>query len=275
MRSATPVASLLTHVRYEVLPAPSTEESVVTSVPLDVVVTVTSSPKRGLDATLDLCERLRGHGYLVVPHVAARQVIDRRHLGEIATRLHALGVDDVFVPAGDSAEPAGAFQGAAALLRSLDELGQPFAQQGITGYPESHRSISDDVTIQSMWDKKNYATYMVSNLCFNASALRHWIKRIRARGVELPLYLGLAGPVEQTKLVRVAAKIGVAESSRFATGHGLGILRLSAPGAYDPTKLLSRLSGVLVDPTSLVRGVHLFTFNQIAEAEVWRQRLLS
>ena len=30
-----------------------------------------------------------------------------------------------------------------------------------------------------MWDKRQYATYIVSNLCFNAATVRNWIGRVR------------------------------------------------------------------------------------------------
>jgi methylenetetrahydrofolate reductase (NADPH) len=265
--------ALLAHPRYEVLPTPATEELVVSCVPRDVTVTITSSPSKGLEATLALAERLSAQGYRVVPHVAARQVVDRSQLADVAARMTAVGVDDLFVPAGDGA-PAGSFDSAYALLAGLEEMGRPFAHLGITGYPESHRSISDDVTIQSMWDKRHFATYIVSNLCFNPRVAKAWIRRVRARGVTLPLYFGLAGPVEQAKLVKIATKIGVGESARFASGHGKGILRLGTPGAYNPTRLLERMSAELNNPASLVEGLHLFTFNQVEETEAWRQSLL-
>jgi methylenetetrahydrofolate reductase (NADPH) len=275
VRRVAAARTLLEHPRYEVLPTASAEELVTTWVPSEVTVTITSSPSKGLEATIDLAERLSARGYQVVPHVAARQVVDKAHLGELVGRLTAAGVTDLFVPAGDAASPAGSFENAYSLLTALDELGRPFAQVGVTGYPESHRSISDDVTIQSMWDKRHHATYMVSNLCFNPAVVRRWVRRVRARGVTLPLYFGLAGPVEQAKLVRIASKIGVGESARFVSGHAKGILRLSTPGAYNPARLLERVATVLSDPASLVLGVHLFTFNQVRETEEWRQALMA
>ena len=45
------------------------------------------------------------------------------------------------------------------------------AHVGITGYPESHPTIHDDLTVQSMWDKRRYATHVVSNLTFDPDML--------------------------------------------------------------------------------------------------------
>jgi methylenetetrahydrofolate reductase (NADPH) len=268
------VAPLLQRPRYEVFPAASTEESVLEWVPADVTVTVTASPAKGLDPTLDLTERLAGRGYRVVPHLSARLVRDDAHLAEIVARLRACGVDDVFVPAGDADPPAGRFESALSLLDRLAEMGRPFARVGVTGYPESHPRIGDDITIQAMWDKRRHAAYMVSNLCFDPATLRHWIVRVRARGVTMPMFVGVAGPVDRARLLRMAAKAGVTESARFLAGHTDWLLRLGTPAGYNPARLLERTGATLADPASSVEGLHIFTFNQVRQTEQWRRALL-
>ncbi len=172
--------ALLSSVRYEVLPPPKTaEDKVLAHVPRDVVVTVTASPVKGLEPTLDLVGRLAAHGYRVVPHVPARLLRDDAHL-KIINRLRETGVDDVFVPAGDADPPAGAYDGALPVLRRLSELGSPFARVGVAGYPqESHPLIHDDLTIQAMWDKHAHATYIVSNL---AGSRACWVTGSAAYG---------------------------------------------------------------------------------------------
>jgi methylenetetrahydrofolate reductase (NADPH) len=266
--------ALLRDPRYEVFPAKGTEQAVLDSVPRGMTVTVTASPVKGLDPTIDLTEKLAARGYRVVPHLAARSVTGEAHLAEIIARLQAAGVDDVFVPGGDATHPAGPFDSALPLLERLDELGSPFSRVGITGYPESHPKIHDDITIQAMWDKRRYASYIVSNVCFDAAQLSRWIQRIRARGVTLPLYVGLAGPAERTRLLRMAAVAGASESARFIGRHPSWILRFWVPGGYSPDRLLDRAAGVLTAPGSGVVGLHLFTFNQLQQTEHWRRAAL-
>jgi methylenetetrahydrofolate reductase (NADPH) len=268
------LAGLLLQARYEVMPAAATEQSVLTWVPRELVVTVTASPVKGLEPTIGLTERLSAHGYRVVPHLSARLVRDRAHLAEIAARLSAAGVTDVFVPAGDADPPAGQYDSALALLADLAELGTPFGQIGITGYPESHPRIADDVTIQAMWDKRRHASYIVSNICFDPGTLARWITRIRARGVTLPLLVGLAGPVERARLLAMAARAGVGESARFMAGHASWLVRLGLPGGYSPGRFLAGAGPALSDPASGVTGLHLFTFNQVRQTEQWRRDLL-
>jgi methylenetetrahydrofolate reductase (NADPH) len=271
---ATVLRRLLGHVRYEVLPTASAEELVVTHLPPGSTVTVTASPSKGLEATLDLTERLTAHGYDVVPHLAARMVSGRSELAELAARLTAAGVTTVFVPAGDADPPAGDYKASLDLLEDLTELGSPFPHVGITGYPESHPSIGDDLTVQAMWDKRRHATHVVSNLTFDPATLETWLRRMRARGVTLPLLVGLPGPVDRTKLLAMATKIGVGESTRFLVKNKGTLTRLAAPGGFTGERFLERLAPALGVPDALVAGLHVFTFNQVAETEQWRRTLL-
>ena len=266
---------LLANSRFEIIPTDSVEESVLAWVPKEVTLTVTASPTKGLEATIALAERLRQHGYSVVPHISARLVVDNGHLDEIVARLVACDINDIFVPAGDADPPAGKFDSSLSLLVQLDALGRPIERLGITGYPQSHPNIDDDVTVQAMWDKRQYATYIVSNLCFDPAAVKRWIKRVRARGVTLPLYFGMAGPVERTKLLSMATKIGVGESARFLSGHAEWFLRLGTPGGYNPSRLLGRTGVALAAPASIVEGLHVFTFNQVRQTEEWRRSVLA
>ena len=264
---------LLEHARYEVLPTPSIEATLLEHVQPATTVTVTASPSKGLDATLDLVERLIGHGYDAVPHLAARMVRDRVELQEICDRLVGHGVTKVFVPGGD-AEQAGSYPDALSLLEDLAELGRPFPHVGITGYPESHPTIHDDLTVQSMWDKRRYATHIVSNLTFDPTVMTGWVRRLRSRGVTMPLLLGIPGPVDRTKLLAMATKIGVGESTRFLNKHKGTFARLAAPGGFTGERFLEKCAPALSAPDANVEGLHVFTFNQVPATEAWRRQLL-
>ena len=267
------LVGLLQRTRYEVLPTPSTEEKVLAHVPVDCAVTVTASPSKGLDVTFDLAERLGKAGYTAVPHLAARMVSGRSELEEICARLTAAGITTIFVPGGD-AETVGTYPDALALLEDLKELGSPFEHVGITGYPESHPSIHDDLTVQSMWDKRRYATHVVSNLTFDPKMFATWLARMRSRGITLPLLVGLPGPIDRTKLLGMATKIGVGESTRFLAKNKRLFAGLAAPGGFTGERFLEQVAPSVAPPDALVEGLHVFTFNQIAETEAWRTSMI-
>ncbi len=268
------LADMLSSARYEVLPTPSIEDKVLEHVPLDRTVTVTASPTKGIEVTLALTERLARHGYVAVPHLAARMISGRTELSEISARMQEAGVRTVFVPGGDKDPPAGDYTSALDMLEDLTALGRPFPEVGITGYPESHPTISDDLTVQSMWDKRRHATHVVSNLTFDPDAIRSWVDRVRARGITMPVLLGMPGPIDRAKLLTMATKIGVGDSTRFLVKHKGTFARLAAPGGFTGERFLERCAPVLARPEAMVTGLHVYTFNQVAETEAWRQGYL-
>jgi methylenetetrahydrofolate reductase (NADPH) len=228
------LAEVLRRPRYEVIPLRGVEEAIVEHVPRSIKLTVTASPKKGIEETLRLAERLSGWGYEVAPHISARLVRDEAHLEEVLGRLRGAGIKDAFVIAGDADEPAGEFEGAAALLGAMSEIGHTLEGVGISGYPESHPLISDETTIQAMYDKAPYATYIVSQICFDPAVIAHWIRRVRNRGVGLPIYVGIPGVVNTTKLMRISGGIGLGESARFLKKYGNRFFRMLLPGHYSP-----------------------------------------
>lgn len=273
MRARTRAAARawLESARFEVLPTARIVDEVSTHLSPGTTVTVTASPTKGLDATLTCAEQLAGRGFDVVPHLAARMISGRPELEEICARLREAGVSSVFVPAGDADPAPGAYPGAVELLADLDALGSPFAQVGVTGYPESHPRIGDDVTVQAMWDKRQHATQIVSNLVFDPKVVAAWVERVRDRGVRTPILVGLVGPVERGPLLAMATKIGVGESTRFLVKNRNLFSRIASPGGYDPMRFLSAVAAAAAGPEANVAGVHLFTFNQVGETEAWRR----
>jgi methylenetetrahydrofolate reductase (NADPH) len=268
------VATLLRRARYEVLPAEGIEELALAHVPRETVLTVTVSPTKGLEPTLDLTARLSAHGYGVVPHLAARLVVDRRHLEEVVSRLAGIGVTDVFVIAGDAPEPAGVYTGAAEMLEAMSELGHPFREIGIAGYPERHPLIDDETTIAAMSSKARFATYVVSQICFDPAVTAAWVEAVWARGTRLPIHVGIPGAVSRGKLLRISSRIGIGDSLRFLRKNTRLLSRVLS-GGFDPDPLVDELAPALVDPEGKVAGLHVFTLNEVAETERWRRGRLA
>ena len=258
--------------KYEVIPLPGIEDQVLEHAPKHVKLTVTASPKKGIGPTLDLAERLSGRGFEVAPHLSARLIRDRTELGEILARLREANIRDVFVVAGDAPEPAGEFEGSGALLEAMDGIGHGLREVGITGYPESHPLISDEVTIQAMHQKEPHATYITSQICFDTSTINEWVLQVRRRSVELPIYVGMPGAVSMAKLMRISSSIGLGESARFLQKYGSWFWRMFMPGGYSPSALVEGVS--LEDPERKVRGFHVYTFNEVEKTEAWRLEAL-
>lgn len=210
--SGETLAEALRHPRYEIFPLDGVEAAVAGRVPKDIKLTVTASPKRGIEATLDLAGRLSEQGYRVVPHLSARLVSGRAHLEDILRRM-------------------------------------------------------------AMYDKAPYATYIVSQICFDPGVISSWVRRVRNRGVGLPIYIGFPGVIDRQKLLRISTRIGLGESARFLSKNKHWLLRLFATG-YRPEHLLRELATCLEDPALQIRGFHVYTFNEVARTEDWRREML-
>jgi len=268
------LGELLKRPRLEVFPVKGIEEEIAAHVPPGATITITSSPSRGLDTTIELAAGLAREGFDVVPHLAARLVFDVGHLERILGTLREVGVRDALVIGGDVKEPVGSFAGAFDLLTAMAQLDHDLQAIGIAGYPESHPFISDEQTIEAMFDKAPLATYIVSQLCFDPAVIAGWIAAVRERGVDLPVYIGIPGAVSRARLLRISTKIGVGESARFLRGHRSMIARLFLRGTYGSSNLINGLLAQLRDASSSVGGFHIYTFNELEKTELWRRQTI-
>ena len=259
---------------YEVIPFKKTEEQVLQYVPKDVRLTVTASPAKGQDATIDLTVALAGHGYDVAPHLSAQQVRDRAHLADIVARCREAGLTDVFVIGGDPTGTPTEFKDAHALLVALHDLDHGFTDIGIGGHPEGHPTVSEDVLFQALKDKAALATHITTQIVFDPAVILRWARELKRRGVDLPVHVGVPGAVSRQKLLRVSGGLGIGESAKFLKKQQTLLWRFFLPGGYDPTKIIKGLAPHLGKPDNGLTGFHVFTFNDLEPTEDWRTRTL-
>jgi methylenetetrahydrofolate reductase (NADPH) len=256
------LARALTEPTFELLPLRSAEAQSA-FIPAGTWVSVTASPARGLDATIDLALSLEARGFRAIPHLSARMVRDRAHLRELLTRLTDGGVDRAFVVGGDSTEP-GEYPDGLSLLRAIADLGVALSNVGIPCYPEGHFSIPEDRLLGALAAKAPFAHYMTTQLCFDPGAIGSWIAARRADGLA------------PHRLLAISARIGVRDTGRFLVKNiGFVARLLRSGGFYRPDGLLDRLAPLFGDPVADVRWVHLYTFNQVETTEAWRRRYLT
>jgi methylenetetrahydrofolate reductase (NADPH) len=268
------LARLLNPPRFELVPTRSAEEEF-GHLPPGAVVAVTSSPRRGLEPTLRLCEGLAAGGFWAVPHLAARLVSSRSHLDEIASRLVDAGVREIFAVGGDSPRPAGPFDSSESMVVALAELGRRFDRVGVAGYPERHPLIESTALHRLLREKERFASYVVTQICFDPPAVVAWIRGLRDRGFGLPVHVGVPGAVSRAKLFEISVKIGVGDSLRYLRKHGGIVGRLAARAGYRPDAFVRDIVALLErDPLGVV-GFHINTFNQVQTTERWRQEMLA
>ena len=220
--------------------------------PPGALVSVTASPAKGMEATIELAAALRGRGYVVVPHLSAHMIRDRAHLGELLRRMDDAGIDRVFVVGGDATDP-GEYRDGLSLLRAMADLGHQLREVGVSCYPQGHPTIPEDVLLAALAAKAPLVDSMTTQLCFDPLAIETWLRSRRADGIALPAVLGVPGAVEPHRLLSIAARIGF----------------------YRPDALLADLGQLIADPAAGVSGIHLYTFNAVEATEAWRERYLA
>ena len=273
-RDRAGLATLMGNLSYEVMPFKSTFDTVVEHVPTSIPITVTVTEGKGITPTVDLAVKLSARGYSANPHLPARQIRDEAELGDIVARLTEAGITKAFVIAGDASEPAGTFEDALSLLQALDRMGRPL-ECGISGYPEGHGLIPDEAIEKALEAKSPYAARIVTQMCFDARTIIDWAAMIAARGVEVPVVVGMPGPVSRQKLVRISAGIGLGQSARFLQKQRGLLLRFVTPGGFNPDRLLRRLAAGMPNAATNIQGIRIFTFNDIAKTEAWRRETVS
>jgi methylenetetrahydrofolate reductase (NADPH) len=251
-------------VHFEILPF-GKGEAEAAELPERVRLTVTCSPKHGLDESIATATRLRALGHSVTLHLAARMVRGRDHLDDLLARMKENGIDDAFVIGGDATPPHGPYGSSVELLPIIHEHPQRPVTIGIGGYPEGHPLIDDAELASALGQKAPLADYVTTQLCFDPDAVVRWIDGIRAGGIELPVLAGVPGIVDPTKLIEISMRVGVGPSLSFLRKQrGLrSLLRLSGRSA---DKLYDALSA-----RDEIAGFHFYTFNRLRDTWEWHQ----
>ncbi len=268
------LAETVREAYMEIFPTDTVEAKLDTLEP-ESYVAVTCSPAKGVEATLDMSERLAKRGFKIVPHIAARMVKDKTHLGEIMARLNDLPITSIFVPGGDAPKPAGDYSKALELLRDIADIEHRFTEIGIAGHPEGHPDVSNEDLIEEMLQKQQYSNYVVTQMCFDAKIIGNWVRAIRDYGITLPVWLGLPSVSNRASLMTTSLRIGVGNSLRYLKNNGRIAAKLLWSKTYRPDDLLIDLAQYLADPELNIQGHHIYCFNQVEEAEQWRREFLA
>jgi len=263
------LARVLTDPTFELIPLKNARDQA-TFLPGGATVSVTASPAKGLEATVELAAELQARGLRAIPHLSARMVRDRAHIAALLDGVAAAGIDRAFVVGGDAEEP-GQYLDGLSLLEAMQSLGRLPAEIGVPCYPQGHPTIPDDRLLEALHAKARFASYMTTQLCFDAPAIGAWLAARRAEGIELPVRIGIPGVAAIPKLLEISARIGVRDAGRFIRKNTRFVGELIASGGlYRPTRLLESLAPLIADPAANVLGLHVYTFNQVEATVAWR-----
>ena len=259
---------------FELLPLKSIGDQI-PHLPSGARVSVTASPAKGIDATLDWAARLQADGFRAIPHLSARMIASRPVLEGLLARSREAGLTHAFVVGGDADEP-GEYLDGLSLLRAMTELGHPFTTIGCPAYPQGHPDIPDEALAAALRDKAPYVQHVTTQMDFSAEAVARWVRARRAEGFAPEVVVGVPGVADPQKLLSIAARIGVKDAKRFLVKNLRFVTGLAKSGGfYKPTAFVEALAPLVADPAARVGGLHLYTFNAVEATESWRQEMLA
>jgi len=225
-----------------------------------------------------VARHLRRAGFNPVPHISARRLPDAAAARDFFGRLRdEAGVERVLVVAGESQAAAGPYDSSLALIETglLQDFG--IRSVGIAGYPEGHRKFPEAV-LQAALDGKISAAqrlgidlFMVSQFCFDGEVIVDWLRRLRARGVSIPVRVGVAGPATIRALLNYGMRCEIGNSLRAVGTQAISLTRLVVQ--QGPEKVVRR---VALDGKGLgIAGLHCFAFGGFAQTARWMENVAS
>ncbi|OIJ68069.1 methylenetetrahydrofolate reductase [Streptomyces mangrovisoli] len=247
------------------------------TIPPGTRINVTFLGNENLRMRLEAARAVKRLGFVPVPHISARRLGSRAEFEEFLDGLRADGTcDNVFTVGGDPARPEGPYEDSLALIESglLQEYG--VRDVGVSGYPEGHPGIAEDVLWTALREKdaalavQDLDGGVITQFGFDADPVLAWVERVRDQGIALPVRVGVPGPAGVRRLLSYAARFGVGTSASIARKYGLSITNLV--GTAGPDRFLHALAEGYDPARHGDMKIHFYTFGGLRATAEWVDR---
>lgn len=243
--------------------------------PAGTKVYIVSPAGREFADIIATAREIRNQGFEPVPHVAARSITDHRQLEVHLRQLRdEADITEALVIGGSWSRPVGAFDSSLQLLETGLFSKYGIRRIGVAGHPEGHPSVSDDVLLDALSQKKVFVEnsgaefFVVTQFCFDASSIIAWEGTIRANLGALPIHVGVPGLASVTGLIKYARICGIGPSVRFLT-RGLDKL-VKLAKTWAPDRLLTELSQhKAANPEFGMEKIHFYSFGELSLIAQW------
>ena len=244
------------------------------TIPPGTRINVTFLENEDLQTRLGAARAIKGSSFVPVPHISARRLRSRAMLEEFLAALQAEGASgNVFVVGGDPAEPHGPYEDALAVMRTgfLEQYGA--CHVSVSGYPEGHPAISDRVLWSALEAKaaalgeQRLPGSIITQFSFDSEPVLSWIEEVRARGIGLPVRVGVPGPAGVRRLLGYAARFGVGTGAGIARKYGLSLTNLI--GTAGPDRFIRALADGYDARRHGEVKLHFYPFGGLTATSEW------
>ena len=237
-------------------------------------VTITFLPGDNYRHNVDTASALRRAGYNPVPHIAAREMPSREALDDFLARARGeADVTRVLLIAGDVALAKGPFRSSLDVCASGLIEARGIASLSVAGHPEGHPYLEAAGTFKVLeawrdWGRQTKIRVdVVTQFCFESAPILKWIGELDARGIGLPVIVGLAGPATPATLTKFALRCGIGNSMRSLRSQIGRFGRLLTDTG--PDDVMRGLQSAPKAATAPIAGFHLFPFGGLRKAGGW------
>lgn len=244
------------------------------AIPQGTRVNVTFLGNEDLAMRVAAAQAVREHGFVPVPHISARRLRSQAELEEFLAALADVGAaEHVFVVGGDPETPEGPYEDSLSVIRTGVLQQHGVREVGISGYPEGHPDIDDDVLWSALADKEAAAREqgleptIITQFGFDKDPVLEWLAEVRRRGIDAPVRIGVPGPAGIKRLLGYARRFGVGTSAGIVQKYGFSLTNLL--GTAGPDRFLRDFAAGL-DPE--VHGrvlLHFYAFGGLRTTAEW------
>ncbi|MHA6694965.1 methylenetetrahydrofolate reductase [Homoserinimonas sp. A520] len=243
-------------------------------IPSGARINVTFLGNEDLDMRVGASRAVRQAGFVPVPHISARRLTSQAQLEEFLQRLQEVdATESVFVVGGDPHTPEGPYADSFQVIRTgiLQRYGVKHVS--ISGYPEGHPDIANDVLWKALDDKsasireQGLTGTIITQFGFDTAPVIEWITAVRERGIDFPIRVGVPGPAGIKRLLGYARRFGVASSAGIVQKYGFSLTNLL--GTAGPDKFVADLTQQLEGADLGTVKLHFYTFGGLRATADW------
>jgi methylenetetrahydrofolate reductase (NADPH) len=237
-------------------------------------VTITFLPGDNFRTNVETATALRRAGFEPVPHIAAREIPSREVLNDFVVRLRSeADVRRVLLIAGDVVGAKGPFKSSRDIAATGVLEAHGISRVSVAGHPEGHPYLDEAATFRGLeawrdWGREaGIRVDIVTQFCFEGAPILKFLAELDARGIKLPVTVGLAGPATPATLTKFALRCGIGNSMRALRGQIGRFGRLLVDTG--PDEVMRALEAAPREATAQVAGFHVFPFGGLRKARNW------
>jgi methylenetetrahydrofolate reductase (NADPH) len=243
-------------------------------------VYVAHPPGVPIDDIVALAGRVQQMGLKATPHIIARKLESREQLERALSKCQELGIRHALCVAGDITADKPAYDSSLEVLQTGLFGKYGFAEVGVAGHPEGSKAIGEERVEQALRGKAAFAEtapfklYFATQFGFDPQPFIDWDAATKAKGIKMPIHVGMPGPASLRQLAKFAMLCGVGASMRMLTSRTSAMANLLSTQAPDEmVTALARYRGS--NPQSRFEKVHFFAFGGVVKTAKWANAVIS